>query len=308
VPDDAPAEGADARGAAREEGALDGRPVAALDVAALRCAARARAARRPPGPRLASVADAAGPPVATRHYRPVDEARPLLVFLHGGMWLLGDLDTHDRLCRRIAAEAGVEVLAVDYRRAPEHPWPAAVHDAVAAVRHARARLSGVVAVGGDSCGGCLAALAALALRDAGDPDLLAAQLLACPNTDLTGRHRSMVDKGTGFGLEAGDLRWAIAQWVPDASRRADGDVSPLHARDLSGLPPAVVVTAEHDPLRDEGDAYAARLAAAGVRVVHRSEPGLPHGFLQGMDLTSAPAASAVGRFVADVRAVLRCAA
>jgi acetyl esterase len=279
-------------------------PVVALDVAALRSAARARAAQRPRGPRLASVTDAPGPSVATRHYRPVDERRPLLVFLHGGMWLLGDLDTHDGLCRRIAAEAGVEVLAVDYRRAPEHPWPAAVDDAVAAVVHARSHLSDVVAVGGDSCGGCLAALAALALREEGRPELLAAQLLACPNTDLAGGQRSMLDKGSGFGLEAEDLRWAAAQWVPDASRRASGDVSPLHARDLSGLPPAVVVTAEHDPLRDEGDAYATRLAAAGVPVVHRCEPGLPHGFLQGSEPPSALAAAATERFVADVRHVL----
>lgn len=276
-----------------------------LDVAAARTAARARAAKRPRGPSLASVTDAPGPAVPTRHYRPVHEPRPLLVFLHGGMWLLGDLETHDRLCRRIAAGAGVEVLAVDYRRGPEYPWPAAVDDAVAAVRHAAAHLSAVVAIGGDSAGGCLAALASLALRDSGDPDVLAAQLMVCPNTDLTGRQRSMTENGTGFGLEAADVRWAAEQWVPDVARHADGDVSPLHARDLSGLPPAVVVTAADDPLRDEGDLYAARLAAAGGQVVHRCEPGLPHGFVQGMDLTSAPAAAAAGRFIADVRRSLR---
>ncbi|MEA2217430.1 MAG: acetyl esterase [Solirubrobacteraceae bacterium] len=241
----------------------------------------------------------------TRHYRPVLEPRPLLVFLHGGMWVLGDLDTHDRLCRRIAAEAGVEVLAVDYRRAPEHPWPAAVDDAVAAVRRAAARMSDVVAIGGDSAGGCIAALACLALRDCGDAGLLAAQFMVCPNTDLTGRQPSVTEKGSGFGLEAADLRWAAAQWVPDLARHADGDVSPLHAGDLSGLPPAVVVTAEHDPLRDEGDLYAARLGDAGVAVVHRREPGLPHGFVQGMDLTSTAAAAAVERFIADVRVAVR---
>jgi acetyl esterase len=271
----------------------------------MRTAARGRAAQRPPGPRLASVSDAPGPVAAVRHYRPVHEHRPLLVFLHGGMWLLGDLDTHDRLCRRIAAGAGVEVLAVDYRLAPEHPWPAAVEDAIAAVRHADAHVADVVAIGGDSAGGCLAALTALALRDGGDPGVLVAQLLACPNTDLTGTQRSMHEKGMGFGLEAADIRWAAAQWVPDVARHADGDVSPLHARDLSGLPPAVVVTAEDDPLRDEGDLYAARLAAAGVPVVHRCEAGLPHGFVQAMDLTSTPAAVAVERFIADVRVSLR---
>ncbi|MEA2154010.1 MAG: acetyl esterase [Solirubrobacteraceae bacterium] len=249
---------------------------------------------------MASVTDAAGP-VSSRHYRPVDEPRPLLVFLHGGMWLWGDLDTHDRLCRRIAAAAGVEVLAVDYRRAPEHPWPAAVDDAVAVVRHAAAHLAASVAIGGDSAGGCLAALTCLALRDAGDPDVLAAQILVCPNTDLTGAHRSMAEKATGFGLEAADVRWAAAQWVPDVARHRDGDVSPLHAGDLSGLPAAVVVTAEHDPLRDEGDAYAARLAAAGVLVTQRCEPGLPHGFVQGI---APQATAAFERLIADLRACL----
>ncbi len=283
----------------------------ALDVPALRAAARDRAARRPPGPRLAAVQNARLAGVAIRHYRPAGEPRPLLVFLHGGMWVLGDLDTHDRLCRRIAAAAGVEVLAVDYRLAPEHPWPAAIEDAVAAVIHAAsvarraaaaarpgARASRKVALGGDSAGGCIAALAALALRDRGEHELLAAQVLACPNTDLTGRHVSMVEKGTGFGLEAADVRAAAALWMPDAARHADGDVSPLHARDLSGLPPATIVTAEHDPLRDEGDAYAARLSAAGVATTHRCEPGRHHGFVQ----DSGPATD---RFIADVRVRLR---
>jgi acetyl esterase len=273
-----------------------------LDVAALRRAARARAARRPPGPRLHAVTDAPGPTVPTRHYRPAPEPRPLLVFLHGGMWLLGDLDTHDRLCRLIAAGADVDVLAVDYRLAPEHPWPAAVDDAVAAVRHAWDHLADVVAVGGDSAGGCLAALAALALRDAGEPQRLAAQLLACPNTDLTGRQRSMRERGTG--LSPADVLRAAARWVPDIGRHADGDVSPLHAPDLYELPPAVVVTAEHDPLRDEGDRYAGRLAAAGVPVIHRCEAGLAHGFVQDADPASA-AAGALERFVADVGVSLR---
>ena len=280
-------------------------PSMGLDVAALRRAARERAARRPPGPRLACVSDAAGPAAPTRHYRPLDEPRPLLVYLHGGMWVLGDLDTHDRLCRRIAAGAGVEVLAVDYRLAPEHPWPAAVDDAVAVVRHAAAGLRGAVAVGGDSAGGCIAALAALALRDDGQAGLLAAQFLVCPNTDLTGAHASFAEKGTGFGLQAGDAREAAALWTGDAKRHGDGAVSPLHARDLSGLPPTVVVTAEHDPLRDEGAAYAAGLAAAGVPVTHRCEPGLRHGFVQDAE---PDAEAATDRFIADVRLTLRPAA
>ena len=227
------------------------------------------------------------------------------MFLHGGMWVLGDLDTHDRTCRRIARAADVAVLAVDYRLAPEHPWPAAVDDAVRAVRWASGHAAelgarGGVAVAGDSAGAQLATLACLRLRDAGEP-LPCAQVLAYPNTDLTLSEPSVREKGTGWGLDAADLAWAAAQWVPDPAARAAGGASPLHAADLAGLPPALVVTAEHDPLRDEGDRYAARLAAAGTPVRHRREPGLVHGFLQGLDLVSPAAAAASDRFFADVR-------
>jgi acetyl esterase len=274
-----------------------------LDPVALRASSRARAASRPRGPELHAVGDLIVPDtpgVRARRYRPADGPLPLLVYLHGGFWILGDLETHDRLCRRIAAEAGIEVVAVDYRRAPEHRWPAAVDDAVAAVRWATERTAApAIGIGGDSAGGCVAALAALALRD--DPAVrLAAQVLICPNTDLTGAQPSMAEKGTGFGLEASDVLAAARLWVPDVARHADGAVSPLHAPDLGGLPPTVVVTAEDDPLRDEGDAYAARLRDAGVPVVHRCEPGLPHGFVQDMDLERDDAAAATERLIADV--------
>jgi acetyl esterase len=266
-----------------------------LDVAALRASSRARTAARPDGPELHTVTDAVVPStpfVRARHYRPVAEPRPLLVFLHGGMWVLGDLDSHDRLCRRIAHGAGVEVVAVAYRRAPEHPWPAAVEDAIAAIRWATgglggARAPGPVAVGGDSAGGCIAALAALALR--GDDDVvLTAQLLICPNTDLT-------------TIEDADLRAAAHAWVPKAARLADGEVSPLHARDLRNLPPAVVITAADDALRAEGDAYAERLRAAGVPVTHRCEERVRHGFVQG---TNPDELAATDRLIADVGRVL----
>jgi acetyl esterase len=257
-----------------------------LDVAALRADARARAAARPPGPPLHAVADVIVPDtpgVRARHYRPADERRPLLVYLHGGFWILGDLETHDRFCRRLADATGI------------------------AVRWASAWLArdggGPVAIGGDSAGGCVAALAALALR--GSDVALAGQVLICPNTDLTGAQPSMEEKATGFGLEADAVRVAAALWMPIASRRGDGDVSPLRATDLSGLPPAVVVTAEDDPLRDEGDAYAARLRDAGVPVAHRREPGLPHGFAKDMDLERADAAAATDRLFADVARLLR---
>ncbi|NUS16902.1 MAG: alpha/beta hydrolase fold domain-containing protein, partial [Streptomyces sp.] len=149
-----------------------------------------------------------------------------------------------------------------------------------------------------SAGGFLAAAACLALRDAGGP-LPGLQALVCPNTDLTLSLPSIAEKGTGHGLDADALAVFAAAYVPDPERRAA--VSPLHAADLAGLPPALIVTAEHDALRDEGDAYAARLADAGVPVRHRREPGLPHGFIQGMDLTDPAAAAAHDRFFADLR-------
>jgi acetyl esterase len=262
-----------------------------LDVAALRADSRARAAARPDGPRLHRIADTVVPStpfVRARHLRPAAEPRPLLVFLHGGMWVAGDLESHDGLCRRIAHGAGVEVVAVDYRRAPEHRWPAAVDDAVAAIRWAAgglggARAPGPVAVGGDGAGGCIAALAALALRGDGDV-ALTGQLLICPHTDLT-------------AVEGADLRAAVRAWVPEAARLADGRVSPLHARDLHDLPPAIVVTAAGDALRAEGDAYAERLREAGVAVTHRCEPGLGHGFVQG---TEPQEREATDRLIADI--------
>jgi acetyl esterase len=268
-----------------------------LDVAALRASSRARTAAGPDGPKLYAVTDAVVPStpfVRARHYRPAADPRPLLVFLHGGMWVLGDLESHDRLCRRIARGADVEVVAVAYRRAPEHPWPAAVDDAVAAIRWAAgglggARTPGPVAVGGDSAGGCIAALAALALR--GDDSVtLTAQLLICPNTDLT-------------AIEDANLRAAAHAWVPKTARLADGDISPLHARDLRGVTPAVVITAGDDALRAEGDAYAERLREAGVAVTHRCEEGLAHELVHGTDPDEL---AATDRLIADVaHALLR---
>ncbi|MET7457620.1 alpha/beta hydrolase [Streptomyces sp. NPDC005574] len=265
------------------------------DLAAhLRAAARERGATRPRGPELAFVEDLSGPGgLPLRRYRPADGTRPLLVFLHGGGFVFCDLDTHDRTCRRIALACDLDVLAVDYRLAPEHPHPAAVMDAIAVLRRARP-----AAVAGDSAGGFLAAAACLALRDEGGP-LPAVQALICPNTDLTLALPSVTDKGTGHGLTAEALAGFVEAFVPDPAERAAA--SPLHADDLAGLPTALVVTAEHDPLRDEGDAYARRLAQAGVTVRHRCETGLEHGFIQGMDLTDPAAAAAHERVFADLR-------
>jgi len=155
-----------------------------------------------------------------------------------------------------------------------------------------------LAIAGDSSGGNLAALACLRLRDEGGP-LAAAQILITPNTDLTFSQASVREKAAGWGLDAEDVRWAAGLWVPDPALRADPRVSPLCAADLGGLPPAVIVTAEHDPLRDEGDAYASRLAAAGVPVRHRVEAGMIHGFLT-LDMVSPAAAAAGDRLFADI--------
>ncbi len=301
MPEPIPDELADAELAAYLAGirAEQGPSARQLGVAAVRQAQRLRVLAAAPGPTLASVEDltAGLRPVPVRWYRPVLEPRPLVVFLHGGMWVIGDLDSHDRTCRRLAAQAGVAVLAVDFRRAPEHQWPAAVDDAVDVLRWAISA-AGSVAVAGDSSGGNLAALACLRLRDEGGPQP-AAQILVTPNTDLTLSQPSARQKATGWGLDSDDVAWGAELWLPGPALLADPGVSPLHAADLAGLPPAVVVTAEHDPLRDEGDAYAARLADAGVRVLHRAEAGMIHGFLS-MERISPAAAAAGDRLFADV--------
>jgi acetyl esterase/lipase len=290
--------------------AAPGPSVRQLGAEALRAGSRRRSAARPPGPALWRVTDLvvpADPPVPVRLYRPAPAPAALLVFIHGGGWTIGDLTSHDALCRTLARDADVAVLAVDHRRAPEAPWPAAVDDAVAVTRWALThgpQVAGtdVVAVGGDSSGGNLAALACLRLRD-DRSRLPAAQVLVYPNTDLTFSLPSVQEKATGWGLDADDARWFAEQWVPDPTLRADPRVSPLHEPDLTGLPPAIVVTAEHDPLRDEGEAYAARLAEAGVAVHARRERGLVHGFL-GYAAASPAAAAATRRLTADIRDLL----
>ncbi|GIG70113.1 alpha/beta hydrolase [Phytomonospora endophytica] len=272
----------------RERGAADVRAAAA---------ARARVLE----PVMAEVREVDAGGVPARLYRPVEGATPLLVFFHGGMWSIGSLDTHERACRELARDAGVSVLAVDYRLAPEHPFPAAVDDAVAATRWALARVGelgcvGVPGVGGDSAGGHVATMVCLRLRDAGEVSP-SVQVLVTPNTDLTLSRPSAREKAEGWVLTTDGVAWGVEQWVPDAARRGDPDVSPLAVEDLSGLPRAVVVTAEHDPLRDEGEEYAGRLRDAGVPVVWRREDGMVHGFLTTHGVS--PAVDAASRRVAE---------
>jgi acetyl esterase len=280
-------------------------------VDALRQGAEERAAAKPRGPEMHAVRDLCAPPDGrpARLYRPVPGPTPLAVYLHGGGWVIGDLETHDRACRRLAAGSGVAVLALDYRRAPEHPWPAAVDDTVAALRWIASRPPELelapesVGIAGDSAGGTIAALACVRVRDETPEALPRVQVLIYANTDLGNSGASMAEKGHGFGLDVEDVEWFNSQWVPDPSMRADPRVSPLFVQDLSGLPEAVVITNEHDPLRDQGEAYAERLREAGVPVKARREPGMIHNFML-FDLISPACAAAADRVAADLRAAL----
>jgi acetyl esterase len=224
-------------------------------------------------------------PIPARHYRPAtSDPAPLVVFYHGGGWAIGDLDTHDPLCRLTCRDAGVHVLSIDYRLAPEHPAPAAVEDAYAAFKwayeHAAAlgAIPGKVAVGGDSAGGNLAAVVSQLARDEGSPQPVL-QWLLYPRTDFTAQTRSLSLFANGFLLTRADIDWFNAQYLGDSDiDAADPRVSPLLADSLSGLPPALIATAGFDPLRDEGDSYAAGLSAAGTHVDLRTLRSLTHGF------------------------------
>ena len=279
------------------------------EVAAMRQGIARRAAERPRGPDLLEVRDLGIGDLPARLYRPAPGPVPLVVYLHGGGWTIGSLASHDRVCRRLADGSGAAVLAIGYRLAPEHRWPASVDDAVAALRwvaSAPAELGeapAAVAVAGDSAGGTLAALACLRLRDEHPAALPGLQVLLYANTDLTGAQPSMRDKSDGWGQDVTRIRFFNSQWVPDPARWSDPGVSPLHAPDLSGLPGALIITAEHDPLRDESEAYASRLRDAGIKVELRREPGLIHNFMMLDDISPACAAAA-DRVAADLHAHL----
>lgn len=236
-----------------------------------------------------------------RLYRPSDDALPLLlVYFHGGGFVVGDLDTHDDACRLLCQESGMPVLAVDYRLAPEHPFPAAVEDAEAAVRWALDHAAGLgaqaVAVGGDSAGGNLAAVTAQTL--AGEGVRLLAQLLIYPGTDRTTTRLSHALFGEGFFLSQGERELFYHHYLDgQPALEADPRVSPLLKVDPGVLAPALVVTAGFDMLRDEGEAYAAHLAATGTAVTQLRFDRLGHAFinLAGVHTESRLAATQIAR-------------
>ena len=225
--------------------------------------------------------------IKARYYRPLGEdsgaTLPAAIYFHGGGWTCGDLDTHDSVCRGIAVHGRCAVIAIDYRMGPEHKFPAAVEDAIAAGKWVSANAGSLqvdasrLAVAGESAGGNLAAVAAIALRDSGPA--VAMQVLVYPVVDQAGDTDSLRRFARGYSLTVDLLRWYQAQYLRDERDRTDWRASPLLARDHSRLPPAYIVTAGFDPLLDEGKAYADRLEQAGVSVVYECFEGMFHGFL-----------------------------
>jgi acetyl esterase len=208
---------------------------------------------------------------------------PCLVFYHGGGWVIGDLDSHDVVCRKLAHEGELIVISIDYRLAPEHKFPAAVDDAVTAVKWvaSNAREFGIdttrLMVGGDSAGGNLAAVVALAARD-GDGPKLAGQVLIYPATDFAMMHLSHSEPETSILLTHSVIKWFCNHYLNGADDIDNWQASPARAKTLAGLPPAYLLTAGADPLRDEGDEYAKRLKQARVPVTYKHFPGQFHGF------------------------------
>lgn len=251
--------------------------------------AAARPILQPPAPDVGEVRDLTLPGgAAARFYRPLGSAAseilPCLVFAHGGGWVFGDLDTHDHLARSLSNGAGCAVLAVDYRIAPEHAFPAAVDDLADAVQFAAREAASLgidrerLAVGGDSAGGNLSAVAALMARD-GTLPRLRFQLLLYPATDMTATHESYSRFTAGLPLVAAGMHWFRNLYIPDPAQWLDWRASPLRAPSLAGTAPAFVLTVGHDPLVDEGRDYAARLEREGVPVTLHHAADIMHGAL-----------------------------
>ena len=275
--------------------------------------AASTAAFTPQVPELESVAERTLPgparAIPVRVYTPQPEAGPaalpILAYFHGGGWVFGDLDTHDGLCRCLAHEAHCLVVSVDYRLAPEHKFPAGLEDCRAALAWLAANGREIggdparLAVGGDSAGGNLAAVLARLARDDGGP-ALALQLLIYPATDFTADNDSLEANGEGYLLTKAAIDWTKSMYLNEADEERDPRASPGLAADLAGLPPALVMTAEYDPLRDEGRAYAEAMAASGVAVRHLDYAGMIHGFVR-MGAIVDRASDAIGDAAAALR-------
>jgi len=276
---------------------------------------------QPAAPPVGDVRDlsADGPrgPIPLRLYRPLNPVRadaaglPALVYFHGGGWVIGDLDTHDTLCRELANASGCAVVAVDYRMAPEHRFPAAVDDSVAALRWIRREAPALgldadrLAVGGDSAGGNLAAVVTLISRDAGDA-AVRFQLLIYPATDMRRGAPSHTTNGVGYLLTRDTITYFHDHYIDEVRHDLDWRASPLLHTDLSNLPPALVLTAGYDPLRDEGHQYAIALTLAGNRATYVCFERQVHGFiLMGRVLDEANAA--VSMCAAELRRALTSA-
>lgn len=261
--------------------------------------------------------DGASGPIRARLYATGKTGKaPTIVYFHGGGWVAGDLFTHERQARTLAIEAEAVVVSVDYRRPPEAPFPAAFEDCLAATRWAAVNVGELggdaarLAVAGDSAGGNLAAAVALASRNGGPP--LAAQLLIYPAVDLAGNYGSATENARfpsrqenaeGYFLTGDSMRFFAGHYLPKLKDSEDPRASPLRSRDLAGLPRAVVTTAEFDPLRDEGEAYANALKKAGVDVAYFREAGMVHGYF-GMGAASPAADAARRRATAAFKAML----
>lgn len=244
----------------------------------------------PPEVALMRDLEAEGPagPIPLRLYRPLgsspDQALPVLVYYHGGGFVIGDLDTHDVLCRELANESGCAVVSVDYRLAPEHPYPAAVIDCMAATRWIYANAAslgldaGRLAVGGDSAGGNLAAVVCLLARDDGDLPIRF-QLLIYPGTEMRSTAQSHQTNGQGYLLTRDTIDYFHGHYIADPEQDFEWQASPFLRDDLAGLPPAFIMSAGYDPLRDDALAYSQRLSEAGNRVTHICFERQIHGFI-----------------------------
>ena len=291
-----------------EAAAMDPRGIEELTVEQARIRGGSVAVASIPFEEVAEIRDIAvgrEPLIPARLYRPRAGTLPLLVYFHGGGWVVGSVALSDNFCRALANASGCAVLSVEYRLAPEHRYPAAADDAYASTRWAAEHAAELgidperLAVGGSSAGGNLAAVVCLMARERGGPKI-ALQLLLVPVTDHDFTRASYAANVRGMGLTRAGMEWFWDHYAPDAAQRVEPYASPLRAKDLRGLPPALFAVAECDPLRDEGAAYAERLRQAGVPVTYREYPGMVHGFMSWSSVVPA-GARAFSEVGADLR-------